>query len=156
MRQYEVMFLMRPDTPEAQVDAKITHYQSILQEGGSRLVNAEKLGRRRTAYRLPEFGLDEVYYSVFRFEGDGAVNAELERRMRLDDELLRFLLLRTDEDARYAEKQAKIREADKARRAKRVAARTASETRQRPQAPAPRTEPSSPAPSAHSSPEASN
>jgi small subunit ribosomal protein S6 len=60
------------------------------------------MGRRRLAYQIQKF--TEGYYVVFTVEGTGAEIAEVERRMRVTDAIIRYITIRIDEDLKRAEK----------------------------------------------------
>jgi len=60
------------------------------------------MGRRRLAYPIGKF--NDGHYVVFTIEGSGAEIAELERRMRVTDAVIRYITIRIDEDLKRAEK----------------------------------------------------
>ncbi len=104
MRTYEVLFILSPQVPEEEATALITEFRSVAEKTGATLKNEEAWGRRRLAYPIQKF--TEGNYHLFVFESDGSL-AELDRRMKNSDRVLRHLIVRTDEDLKRAEKLAK-------------------------------------------------
>jgi small subunit ribosomal protein S6 len=108
MRLYEVMILLPPETGEVKVDDKLRLVETLAQEAGGKVTQSDRRIRRRTAYPVGKH--DEVFDMSVQFESNGSTNAELDRRLRLDTDVLRFLVVRLDEDYRYADKRARQRE----------------------------------------------
>ncbi len=76
-------------------------------EGGS-IVKTEDMGRRRLAYEINK--KNDGYYVLFEIEGSGQEIAELERRMRVNDTIMRYLTVRVDEERKTAQKLTDKRE----------------------------------------------
>ncbi|HEV8657621.1 MAG TPA: 30S ribosomal protein S6 [Thermoanaerobaculia bacterium] len=104
MRTYEVLFILSPQIPEEETTALISEFRSIAEKTGATLKNEEAWGRRRLAYPIQKF--TEGNYHLFVFESDGSL-AELDRRMRNSEPVLRHIIVRTDEDLKRADKLAK-------------------------------------------------
>ncbi len=104
MRTYEVLFILSPQVPEEEATALISEFRSVAEKTGAALKNEEPWGRRRLAYPIQKF--TEGNYHLFVFESDGSL-AELDRRMKNSDRVLRHLIVRTDEDLKRADKLAK-------------------------------------------------
>jgi small subunit ribosomal protein S6 len=102
MRVYELLFIVNPKTEEADVEALITQLSDVATNQGAQVVNVNRMGRRRLAYPIQKF--NEGYYVVITIEGTGAEIAEVERRMRVTDAVIRYLTIRVDEDLKRAEK----------------------------------------------------
>jgi len=101
-RVYEVVFIIDPATPDEDLTRLRDNFQNIVTEQGGRLVKNEVMGRRQLAYRIGR--ANEGIYVLFEVEGTGREIAELERRMRVSDQVLRYLTVRVDEDRQRAEK----------------------------------------------------
>jgi small subunit ribosomal protein S6 len=115
-RQYEVVFIVDP-TVDDEV-AKLTDgFKQIVVDQGGTVTKAETMGKRQLAYEI--LHKKEGTFVLMEIEGSGREIAELERRMRVNDRVLRYLTVRVDEDRRRAEKL-KTRRAGKA--AKKAAA----------------------------------
>lgn len=115
-RVYEVVFIIDPDTPEDESARLVENLQNIITERGGTVVRSESMGRRTLAYRIGR--KTEGNYWLFEIDGTGSEIAELERRMRVADAVIRYLTVRVDEDRRRAEKL-------KERRARKVSKRQA-------------------------------
>jgi small subunit ribosomal protein S6 len=116
-RQYEVMFIVDPDTDDDEVSRLTETFKQIISDQGGVTTKAENLGRRQLAYEI--FHKTEGSFVLLEIEGSGREIAELERRMRVNDQIIRYLTVRVDPDRRRAEKL-------KARRVRKAAKRPAS------------------------------
>lgn len=113
-RVYEVVFIVDPAAGDEDVTRLTDNLQHIITEQGGEVTKNETMGRRRLAYNIGRN--TEGIFQLFEVEGSGREIAELERRMRVNDQVLRYLTVRVDEDRRRAEKFA-------AKRARRAAKR---------------------------------
>jgi small subunit ribosomal protein S6 len=113
-RVYEVVFIVDPDTSEEDLARLTENLRGIVTDQGGTITKSEVMGRRQLAYKVGR--KNEGVYVLFEIEGTGREIAELERRMRVSDQVLRYLTVRVDEDRRRAEKL-------KARRARKAAKR---------------------------------
>src|SRR5256885_9871260 len=104
MRTYEVLFILTPQVPEEEATNLIGELKRIAEGTGAKLTHEEAWGRRRLAYPIQKF--NEGIYQLFVFESDGSL-AELDRRMKNSDRILRHMIVRTDEDLKRADKLAK-------------------------------------------------
>jgi small subunit ribosomal protein S6 len=112
-RTYEIVFIINPDADEAEVMRLTEAIQKIITDQGGIVTKTEMMGRRQLAYEI-NHKRDGVYV-LLEVEGSGAEIAELERRMRVNDRILRYMTIRVDEDRRRADKL-KGRRAKKAER----------------------------------------
>jgi small subunit ribosomal protein S6 len=106
-RSYEVMFIVRPDLVEEDVDKLMTTMQNHATTAGATVQNSEKMGRRRLAYDVKKF--QEGQYVLFTLAADGKAIHELERRLRVTEPVLKFITVRTDEEQQRLEKIKKLR-----------------------------------------------
>ncbi len=95
-RTYEVMYIVRPDVEEADLDKLIEGFTAVVTNGGGAVNNVEKLGRRRLAYVVRKF--QDGQYVLLHVSADGPVVAELERRLRVTEQVIKFITVRTDEE----------------------------------------------------------
>jgi small subunit ribosomal protein S6 len=95
-RTYEVMYILRPDLEEADQDKLIEGFNTVVTNGGGEVSNVEKLGRRRLAYIVRKF--QDGFYVLMHISADGPLVAELERRMRVTEQVIKFITVRTDEE----------------------------------------------------------
>jgi len=112
-RTYEVVFIINPDAEDTEVMRLTEAVQKIITDQGGSITKTEMMGKRQLAYEISH-KRDGVYV-LLEVDGSGAEIAELERRMRVNDRILRYMTVRVDEDRRRAEKL-KDRRARKAER----------------------------------------
>lgn len=101
-RVYEVVFIVDPDTSEEDSTRLTENLQHIVTDKGGVVTKTENMGRRQLAYRIGR--QNDGIFMLFEIEGTGGEIAELERRMRVSDQVMRYLTVRVDEDRRRAEK----------------------------------------------------
>jgi len=102
MRVYEVLFIIAPNIEESDIETLITQLSEVATNQGAQIARVERMGRRRLAYPVRKF--NEGHYVVLTVEGSGAEIAEIERRMRVTDAVIRYITIRIDEDLKRAEK----------------------------------------------------
>jgi len=102
MRNYEIIFIVRPDVTEEDVDKLIAQMEGVVTGAGGNLEKVEKIGRRRLAYRVKK--QREGIYVLFRLQGSGDTVKEFERRLKVIDTVIKYLTVRIDEDLERAEK----------------------------------------------------
>jgi small subunit ribosomal protein S6 len=121
-RTYEVMYIVDPDTEVERIGKLNEAVGKLIEKEGGEVVRMEDLGLRDLAYPIQK---KEVgHYVLFEINGTGQEIAELERRMRVNDMIMRYITVRVDEDRKKADK---IRAKREARAAKRAAFRPAAE-----------------------------
>ncbi len=107
-RTYEVMFIVRPDQEEADLDKLIEGFSGVVTNGGGEVKQVEKLGRRRLAYTVRKF--QDGLYILLHISADGPLVAELERRLRVTEQVIKFITVRTDEENKRLAKIKAIRD----------------------------------------------
>jgi small subunit ribosomal protein S6 len=95
-RSYEVMFIVRPDVIDEELDKLVAGFEGTVTSGGGTIKNTEKLGRRKLAYTVRKF--NDGNYILLTIAADGAVVAELERRLRVTEPVIKFITVRMDEE----------------------------------------------------------
>ncbi|MFV0388455.1 MAG: 30S ribosomal protein S6 [Pyrinomonadaceae bacterium] len=120
-RVYELMYIADPNTAEEDITTINEEINGLVEGNGGTVVKTEDMGRRRLAYRIKKF--TEGYYFLFEIEGSGKEIAELERRLRVNDKIVRFITVRVDEERKTAEKL----EAKKLARKEKLASKPAAE-----------------------------
>jgi small subunit ribosomal protein S6 len=115
MRIYEELFIIKPDTPEEEVDQFVEQLRANLTSAGATVDKVDKWGKRRLAYRVDKYR--EGFYVLFQFTSGPEVVKELERRLRVADSVLKFLTVRIDETLKRLEKRKKDRDKRAAKRA---------------------------------------
>ncbi len=114
-RLYEVMFIVRPDLAEEEADKLIAGFESTVTSGGGAVKTTEKMGRRKLAYDVRKFS--DGNYVLLTIEAGGAVVAELERRLRVTEPVIKFITVRIDEEEKRIAKIKAIRATKKKRSA---------------------------------------
>src|SRR6266699_937333 len=106
-RNYELMFIVRPDMVEEDLNKLISTLESSVTSAGG-TTKTEVWGKRRLAYRVGRF--NDGIFVLMMIDGVGAVVHELERRLRVTEPVIKFLTVRTDEELKRLDKIKKIRE----------------------------------------------
>ena len=101
-RVYELMYIAEPQVKEEAISQLNTEIKEIITNEGGTIVKTDDMGRRPLAYRIKKH--TEGYYFLFEIEGSGREIAEVERRMRVNDSVIRYLTVRVDEERKTAEK----------------------------------------------------
>ncbi len=106
-RLYEVMFIVRPDLEDEEVEKLLTGFSSTVTSGGGVVKSAEKMGRRKLAYLVRKFA--DGNYILLTIEANGAVVTELERRLRVTEPVIKFITVRMDEEEKRLAKMKALR-----------------------------------------------
>jgi small subunit ribosomal protein S6 len=101
-RTYEIVFIIDPGADDAEVMKLSEAIQKIITDQGGVITKIDMMGRRQLAYEINQ--QKEGSYVLLEVEGSGAEIAELERRMRVNDRILRYMTIRVDLDRRRAQK----------------------------------------------------
>lgn len=97
MRRYETIFILRPDQGEPQIKDAIKRYESFVAQNGGELIETEEWGMRDLAYRIK--GERRGYYVRMDYVSDGAAMNEVERNLKLADNILRYLSVMMEQDS---------------------------------------------------------
>ena len=100
-RQYEVVFIVDPTADDDEVTRLTEGFKQIATDQGGTVTKSESMGRRKLAYEILK---TEGSFVLLEIEGSGKEIAELERRMRVNDRIIRYITVRVDEDRQRAEK----------------------------------------------------
>ena len=106
MRHYETVFILRPDLGEAQIKESTNRFGQIVGSGGGELVETDEWGVRELAYNIKRER--RGYYVRFDYVASAAVVNELERNLRLADNVLRYLSVLVDIEANPAELRSEV------------------------------------------------
>ncbi len=110
-RAYELMFIVRPDMVEEDLDKLISTLETAVSTTGGTVKSVERMGKRRLAYTVRRF--HDGVYVLLTVEGGGGLIHELERRLRVTEPVLKFLTVRIDEEQKRLDKIKKLRDARK-------------------------------------------
>jgi small subunit ribosomal protein S6 len=108
-RTYEIMFIVRPDLADEDVDKLVATMETNITNAGGSITGTQRMGKRRMAYSVRKF--QDGNYILFNVEGPGSVIKEAERRLRVAEQVIKFITVRTDEEGKRLDKVHKLREA---------------------------------------------
>lgn len=89
-REYELMYVVRPDLDEDGLRGAVDAVQSLVEGQGGEVTNTTPWGKRRLAYEIA--GLRDGHYVIVEFRGDGSKVKELERALRISDHVIRHMI----------------------------------------------------------------
>ncbi len=95
MREYEVMYIIKPNFEDDKYTEIIEKYNALIQANGGEILKVEPWGKRRLAYEIEK--LREGYYVLLRINGAPELPKELERNFKIADEIMRYLVVRVEE-----------------------------------------------------------
>jgi len=104
VRLYDIVVLVTPDLSDEEAARVTADYRKLLTEGGAEIARDEAWGRRRLAF--PILRKREAFYHHFQVRAMPALVSEVERRLRLSDQILRHLAVRADEELKPSAKMA--------------------------------------------------
>src|ERR1700685_4411018 len=108
MRIYENLFIVKPDATEEEIDHLVDQMSKNVTAKGGTIDKVDKWGKRRLAYRIDKHR--EGSYVLMQFSAEPATVKEFERRLRVQDSVLKFLTVRIDETLKRLDKRKKERE----------------------------------------------
>ncbi len=115
-RTYEVMYIVDPETAADKIVALNESVGKLIEKEGGTIVRMDDIGMRTLAYPIKK--RKDGYYVLYEIDGSGQEIMELERRMRVNDAIIRFVTVRVDEDRKKALKMQAKREKRTAQRSK--------------------------------------
>ena len=104
-RSYEIMYILRPDLEDADVDKSIETFSGYITGGGGTVKNSaadQKMGRRRLAYTVNKF--NDGIYILLVVDAPASLISEIERRLRVTEQVIKFITVRTDEEEKRVNK----------------------------------------------------
>jgi|SRR5579862_4286153 len=113
-RQYELVYILPPDSTEAQVAELHTQIEAAVSKMNGVIEKTENWGRRKLAYEIGHN--KEGVYVLDVINGSGELMKELDRRLRVMDQVIRHMVVRVDEEKRVVERTRSKRQADSERR----------------------------------------
>ncbi len=94
-RDYELMFIINPELGDESARELADQYRELLEELGAEINDVDDWGTRRLAFPIDE--ITEGYYSIIEFWGGSEIVDEVDRRMGLDEDIIRFMTIRLPE-----------------------------------------------------------
>ncbi|MBD0382240.1 30S ribosomal protein S6 [Paenibacillus sedimenti] len=91
MRKYELMYIIRTDIEQELVQSTVEKFQGIITNGGGEISKHDLMGKRRLAYEINKFR--DGHYVLVHFNAEPTVVTELDRVMKISDEVIRHLIV---------------------------------------------------------------
>jgi len=120
-RQYDLIFICRPATPEEEINKIITTIEHSVAEHAGKIEKTERWGTRRLAYRVSKHREGFFVYMVIQ-SANGDIIKELERRLKVSDPVIKYQTIRLDEELKRQKKLVHHRERRASRRPRKQAA----------------------------------
>ena len=95
MAFYESIFIARQELTDADIEKTVLQFKDLLEKNNSKLVDTESWGLRNLAYKIEKN--KKGHYVVLKIDGNGNAIHELERNMRIDENIIRYLSIKTKE-----------------------------------------------------------
>lgn len=121
VRTYETVFITQPTLTEEDERAAIDAFAEVVSGGGGVFTANDRMGRRRLAYPIQKF--EDGVYTRFLYDSEPTVPKELDRRLRINDKVMRHMTVCLEPDWAVAAKEQAVRDAQL--RAEQEAARAA-------------------------------
>jgi small subunit ribosomal protein S6 len=125
LREYETTFIVQPEISDEGSQTILTKLDGILETGGATRLMCEDHGKRKLAYEIRKF--HKGHYYTLQFLNDGQVVPDLERTLRLDESVLRFLTIMADGEVADVEARKAVAAEAEVEQTKRAAERAARE-----------------------------
>lgn len=90
MRDFEVMFILRPEEDEV-INPIIEKYEALITKNGGNVQHTDKWGKKRLAYTIDDF--DTGYYVLITFSASNPCVREVDRIMKISDDVLRHMII---------------------------------------------------------------
>ena len=95
MPLYEHIFLARQDVTSQQVEAMVDTYKDVIQQNGGTVEKTEMWGVKSLAYRIKKNR--KAHFTMFNLNAPAPAVAEMERQMRINEDILRFMTIKVEE-----------------------------------------------------------
>jgi len=128
LREYETMFIVQPEISDEGGQAILSKLDGVLETGGATRLMCEDHGKRKLAYEVRKF--HKGHYYTLMFLDEGKIVPDLERALRLEESVLRFLTILANEevaDVEARKSEASEAEQEQTKRAEERAVREAEE-----------------------------
>ena len=95
MHKYELAVVVSAKLEEDGRAATVDKVKALIERFGGQITNVDDWGKKRLAYEIEK--MNEAFYYFIQFDAEGTAPAEIENRIRIMDNVVRFLIVRTDE-----------------------------------------------------------
>lgn len=99
-KMYELMFILQPELLETALKKKLKTFNDYLESNGVKVTLEDIWGKQNLAYRIKQF--DEGIYVVYNFEGPTTFIKELDDHLRIDNEVIRHLIMNISSNYKYS------------------------------------------------------
>ena len=113
-RQYELLYILPPDSTEQQVVDLHTQIEQVVARMNGQIEKTDNWGRRRLAYEIGPH--KEGVYVLELINGSGDLMKELDRRLRVLDQVIRHIVVRVDEEKKVVDRTRTKRQTESERR----------------------------------------
>ena len=138
MNCYETLFVVKPTLTEEEIASTITKVKDVLAKEGAELVGTNDMGMRKLAYPVQKN--DRGYYTVLFYKAEGTVISELERNLKISEDVIKFLTVKYSNTKEMAQFEKLVAAANKNIATEVKAEAPATETAEAPVAEAPAAE----------------
>jgi small subunit ribosomal protein S6 len=97
MNKYEIVFLVDPTIEDSEVENKFTNLVELMKAQGAQIIDSVEWGKRKLAYPIKK--KETGIYRIYRFEAKPSAIDEIERRLRIDEQVMRFMVVLYDPEA---------------------------------------------------------
>ena len=111
MTCYETLFVIKPTLTEEEIAAQIAKIKDVLAKEGAELVATNDMGMRKLAYQVEKH--NRGYYTVLFYKAEGATIQELERNLRINEDVIKFLSVKYTKNKEIAQFDKLVAEANK-------------------------------------------
>ena len=111
MTCYETLFVIKPTLTEEEIAAQIAKIKDVLAKEGAEIVATNDMGMRKLAYQVEKH--NRGYYTVLFYKADGATIQELERNLRINEDVIKFLTVKYTKNKEIAQFDKLVAEASK-------------------------------------------
>jgi len=111
MTCYETLFVVKPTLTEEEIAAQIAKIKDVLAKEGAELVATNEMGMRKLAYQVEKH--NRGYYTVLFYKAEGATIQELERNLRINEDIIKFLTVKYTKNQEIAQFDKLVAEANK-------------------------------------------
>lgn len=93
--KYEILYIIRPNIDEAEKNALIERFDTILKDNGAEIIESKDWAKRRLAYEIKDFR-EGIYHIVKLTANDAAAINEFDRLVKFNDDILRHMTIREE------------------------------------------------------------
>ena len=111
MTCYETLFVVKPTLTEEEIAAQIAKVKDVLAKEGAELVGTNEMGMRKLAYQVEKH--NRGYYTVLFYKAEGSTIQELERNLKINEDIIKFLTVKYTKNKEIAQFDKLVAEANK-------------------------------------------